>query len=67
MNKKRDDNKVETGGATEREREGERERECQIRSQHKRSSLTIFSPKPPSLPGIYSLYSLFFQIFMIIV
>ncbi|KAI5581548.1 hypothetical protein BDE02_07G025200, partial [Populus trichocarpa] len=29
----------------------ERERECQIRSQHKHSSLTIFSPKPPSRPG----------------
>jgi hypothetical protein len=63
MNKKRDDNKVETGGAIERERGGE----CQIRSQHKRSSLTIFSPKPPSRPGIYSLYAFFFQMFMIIV
>ncbi|KAI5581547.1 hypothetical protein BDE02_07G025200 [Populus trichocarpa] len=31
----------------------ERERECQIRSQHKHSSLTIFSPKPPSRPAIF--------------
>ncbi|KAJ6916022.1 hypothetical protein NC652_018640 [Populus alba x Populus x berolinensis] len=49
MNKKRDDKEVETGGATERGGGGG----CQIRSQHKRSSLIIFSPKPPSLPASF--------------